>query len=142
MGVRDADGNEIKKEYLWSYQKAAKQIKRIEDKIKEIRGMKIYPAVTNDGMPHGTGGCGDLSGYAAKLDETERKYKKARYNRICLFKEITDKIELQENENEKNVLYYRYIKWMHWEDICVRTGYSWKQIHRIHANALKNFKMT
>ena len=36
----------------------------------------------------------------------------------------------------------RYLRGYTWEQICVKMEYSWKQIHRIHGKALKNFKMT
>lgn len=135
--------NEIeeKKEYLKGYEKAIRQMERSEVKINEMRLNRICPSVNNDGMPHAHNN-NDLSGYAALLDEEERRYMKARYNRIKTCKEISDKIEHMENEDEKDVLMYRYIKLMKWEDICVQMKYSWKHIHRIHSKALSNFKMT
>ena len=135
--------NEIeeKKEYLKGYEKAIRQMERSEVKINEMRLNRICPSVNNDGMPHAHNN-NDLSGYAALLDEEERRYMKARYNRIKTCKEISDKIERMENEDEKDVLMYRYIKLMKWEDICVKMQYSWKHIHRIHSKALNNFKMT
>lgn len=65
----------------------------------------------------------------------------ARYKKIQKCKEIKDRIEQLENEDEKDVLLYRYIKLMKWEDICTKMKYSWKQIHRIHSNALIHFKL-
>lgn len=133
--------NEKKKEYLWEYQRAKRQLERLEEELAELRLDKMCPSVIQDGMPHASGG-GDLSGYAARVDALERKILKARYKRIQRFKEIRDRIERLEDENEKDVLVYRYIKGMKWEDIAVMTGYSWKQVHRFHSNALENFKMT
>ena len=49
-----------------------RRIKRIELEIDEIRNLKMYPSVNNDGMPHGSGQ-GDLSSYAAELHEKEEK---------------------------------------------------------------------
>ena len=132
---------EIKKEYLRGYGRAVRQMERSEVKINEMRLNKICPSVNNDGMPHSHGN-NDLSGYVALLDEEEKRYTKARYERIKLCRDISDKIECMENEDEKDVLMYRYIKLMKWEDICVRMDISWKQVHRIHARALKNFKLT
>ena len=130
--------NEEKKEYLKEYEKAVRQMKRSEEKITEMRLGKIMPSAGNDGMPHAHNNT-DLSGYAALLDEEERRYIKARYRRIKLCKEITDKIERMCNEDEKDVLMYRYIRLMKWEDICVKMEKSWKQTHRIHTRALNNF---
>lgn len=133
--------NEKKKEYLWGYQKTKRQLERLEEELVELRLDKMCPSVIQDGMPHASGG-GDLSGYAARVDALERKILKARYKRIQRFKEIRGQIERLEDENEKDVLVYRYIRGMKWEDIAVKTGYSWKQVHRFHSNALENFKMT
>ena len=133
--------NEKKKAYLWQYRDAVRQMKRAEERINEMRSAKMYPSpLMPDGMPH-SHEPSDLSGYAAMLDREERKYMKYRYQRIRLCKEITDKIERLESEDEKDVLTYRYIKFMKWEDICRKMGRSWQQVHRIHAKSLKNFKM-
>ena len=130
---------EKKKEYLREYEKAVRQMKRSEEKITEMRLSKIMPSADNDGMPHAHNNT-DLSGYAALLDEEERRYMKARYRRIKICKEITDKIERMDNEDEKDVLVYRYIRLMKWEDICVKINHSWQHTHRIHKKALENFK--
>lgn len=130
--------NEAKKEYLKGYEKAVRQMERSELKILEIRNNKMYPSIIIDDMPHGTGQ-NDLSSYAAAVDQEERKNMKARYQRIKLCKEITDKIERLDNEDEKDVLMYRYIKLLKWEDICVKMGFSWRRIHYIHSNALAKF---
>lgn len=132
---------EEKKEYLRGYERAVRQMERSQVKINEMRMNRICQSVNNDGMPHAHN-CSDLSAYAALLDEEERRYIKDRYNRIKLCRDITDKIERMENEDEKDVLMYRYIKMMKWEDICVKMKYSWKHVHRIHSRALNNFKMT
>lgn len=134
------NGIELKKEYLKGYERAVRQMKRSEEKITEIRLSKIMPSANNDGMPHAHSNT-DLSGYAALLDEEERRYIKTRYYRIKLCEEITNKIERMNNEDEKDVLTYRYIRLMKWEDIAVRMGYSWQHIHKIHARALKNFQL-
>lgn len=132
--------NEIKKEYLRGYEKAIRQMKRCEERLKEIRGSRTSISVASDGMPHAHNQS-DLSSYAALLDQEERKYMKVRYIRIQKCTEITNKIERLENEDEKDVLLYRYIKLMRWEDIAVKLGYSLQHIHKIHSKALINFKM-
>ncbi len=133
--------NEKKKWYLRGYERAIRQMQRSELRIRELRLNRICPAVIADRMPHASGGS-DLSDFAAELDREERKYMKARYLRVKLCREIMDKIERLPNEDEKDVLAFRYIKLMKWEDICVEMGFSWKQVHRIHSKALTDFKMT
>lgn len=137
---QDQTGIELKKEYLRGYEKAKRQMERSELKIREMRLNRICPPVVNDGMPHASSQ-NDLSSYAALLDQEEKRYMRYRYQRIQKCREITDRIEQLSNEDEKDVLMYRYIKLMKWEDICVKMRHSWQHIHRIHAKALKNFKM-
>lgn len=131
---------ENKKEYLRGYEKAVRQMKRSELRIKEIRLNKMCPSVINDGMPHASSQ-NDLSEYAALVVQEEKRYLKYRYRCVAKCQEIENKIEKLSNESEKDVLMYRYIRLMKWEDICVTIGHSWQHTHRIHARALKNFKM-
>ena len=133
--------NEKKKEYLWEYQRAKRQLERLEEELAELRLDKMCPSVIQDGMPHASGG-GDLSGYAARVDALERKILKARYKRIQRFKEIRDRIERLEDENEKDVLVYRYIRGMKWEDIAVKMNIGYRHVLRMHGKALENFKMS
>lgn len=130
--------NEKKKEYLKGYERACRQIKRYEEKIYELRINKMCPSIIMDGMPHSQDK-NDLSSYAAKRDELWNKYMKERYKRIKICKEISDKIERMEDEDEKDVLMYRYIRKMKWEDIAVKMNFSWQHLHKIHARALTNF---
>lgn len=132
--------NEKKKEYLKRYEKAMRQLKRHEERINEIRGSAVNISVISDGMPH-SHNKSDLSSYAVQLDREERKYLKARYQRLIICNEIFHKIELLENEDEKDVLIYRYIKLLRWEDIAVKMQYSWQHVHKIHSRALQNFML-
>ena len=49
-------------------------------------------------------------------------------------------IEGLENNVEKIVLYKRYFECKPFEQIAVECNYSWRQIHRIHGNALMNLE--
>lgn len=48
-------------------------------------------------------------------------------------------IEQLDNEVEKMILYKRYFENKTFEQISVEMNYSWRQIHRLHGNALQNF---
>jgi len=133
--------NEEKKKYLRGYQKEKRHLQRLEEELVELRLGKMLPSVIQDGMPHASGG-GDLSGYAARVDRLERKILKARYKCVSRFKEIKDRIERLEDENEKDVLVYRYVRGMKWEDIAVRMNIGYRHVLRMHGKALKNFKMS
>lgn len=133
--------NEQKKEYLKSYRRAIKREQDILDEIQRLRLDKMFPSVVNDGMPHGSSRS-DLSDYAAILDEQIELLKRERLEKIRCYQKIERQIRQMENEDEQEVLRLRYILGMKWEEVAVKMGYSWKQTHRIHSSALKNFKMT
>ena len=132
--------NELKKAYLRSYQKHIRRIKRIESDLEEIRSMKQYPSMNNDGMPHASSNS-DLSGYAAAIDSKERELISEKYSRIKAYKEITKCIELLQDENEKDVLHYRYIKALEWWEIAEKMSYTERWVHSIHGKALAHFQL-
>lgn len=141
MGQEQFTENDIKKKYLRRYQQQKATVRKIDAEIEEIRELKeCAKAIVNDGMPHGSGKT-DLSDYAAELDELERKRSKERYLRVKCFVEIENQIKLLEDEDENNVLVYRYIKGYGWNKIAEEMGYSTRHVTRIHGNALKKIKL-
>lgn len=134
------DENERKKEYLWEYRKHGMKIKRISSEIEEIRSMLLYPSIQNDGMPHGSNQS-DLSDYAAKLTEKEEALYLEGVEQVKTHKDIDYRINQMENEDERDVLFYRYIKNKRWWEIAELMGYSERHITRIHGNALKHFEL-
>ena len=131
-------GNEKKKEYLRSYQKHVRRIKRIESDMEEIRMMKQYPSMSSDGMPHVSNNS-DLSNYAAVLDKKERELIREKQSRVVGYRDVTNQIEILESDLERDVLHYRYIKGLEWWEIAEKMGYSERQIHRYHGKALAHF---
>lgn len=132
--------NDRKKAYLKRYHAAELAEKEIREEIDDLRMNKMFPALIQDGMPHGSS-CMDLSEYAAQLDELLDNLKAQMEQRIRLKKEITQKIEEMPDETEKTVLRLRYIRWMKWEQIAERMGYSLRNITKIHGKALVHFRL-
>lgn len=134
--------NDKKKEYLRSYRQHVRRIHRINAEIAELREMKVSPGMkANDGMPHGSGGQGDLSGYAADLDELIEKLINERYLRIKTYQQIVRQIKRLRSENEKDVLFYRYVSGLEWWEIADKMHFSQRHITRIHGKALAHFEM-
>ena len=134
--------NDRKKEYLRSYRQHVRRIHRINAEIAELRSMKLNPSMKpDDGMPHGSGGQGDLSGYAAELDEMIRELIEERYLRIKTYQQIVRQIKRMKSENEKDVLFYRYIRGLDWWEIAEKMKYSERWIHKIHGKALAHFEL-
>lgn len=133
--------NERKKEYLRRYRKAEEELERLDVELRELRRITALKPMSYDGMPHGSGGAGDLSDFAVKADRLRKKIIKAGYQRIRVFKEIRDRIEALPDEKQKSVLIYRYIKGMGWEEIAVKIGYTYRHTIRIHGYALSALKI-
>ena len=134
--------NDRKKEYLRSYRYHVRRIHRINAEIAELREMKLHPSMKpDDGMPHGSGGQGDLSTYAAELDEMINELIEERRQRIRTYKQIVQQIKRMKSRNESDVLFYRYIKAMEWWDIVELMGFSERWIYKLHGKALAHFEI-
>ena len=132
--------NEIKKEYLWGYRRYRRQAERLEGQLEELRLGQMPPCVTLSDMP-GARCRKDLSDYVARLEELTERIIKARKNAVEKFSEAQGQIERMEDENEKTVLTLRYLRDYSWEKVYKEMNYRYQHIHRIHAKALKNFKI-
>lgn len=132
--------NDRKKTYLRAYRKHGKRIKRIESEIEEIRNMKMYPSSNNDGMPHGSNQS-DLSSYAADLLEREDELYQEGIKQVQTYKDIEYRINKLENEDENDVMFYRYIKGYDFWEIAQLLDYSERWIYKLHRRALKKIRI-
>ena len=138
---RELTENEKKKLFLKSYLRDKQAVRRIEAQLAELRLSKLSPGMSmGDGMPHGSD-MRDLSDYTAKVDELERELIRKRFDRIQSFRKVQAAIEEIEDETEKDLLTYRYLKGMKWEEIAVEMGYSWRAVHKIHSRALEHLEI-
>lgn len=81
-------------------------------------------------------------GYTENIINTEKdQMGKARNQCICRMFDLINKIESMKDESEKDLLTYRYINGLKWQEIANKMGYSLQHIHRIHKKAVCNFKM-
>lgn len=132
--------NEKKKEYLWKYQESVRRIARIESELAEIRAMRTGISINYDSIPSGLGQS-DLSAYVEKLDILERKLISERYRRIKLYQDISKRIRRLKDQNQRDVLFYRYIKGFDWWRVAEKMNYSERHITRLHGKALANFEL-
>ena len=132
--------NDMKKAYLRGYSIHKRRVKRVELELEEIRSMKMNPSQNNDGMPRGSGK-NDLSGYAVEVDELEQEKYQEGVEQVKAYKDILWKIKQLSNENERDVLFYRYIKDMDFWEIANTMGFSERWIHTLHGRALAHLKI-
>ncbi len=131
--------NEEKKLYLSQYKELKKKAARLEESINELRINKMFPSVVMSDMPSAHNQS-DLSQYMAVLDDKIQELVTARYKAIEKYTEIYRHIELMENENERMVLTYKYLRNYTWEKIAEKMNYNVRSIYKLHGRALKNFE--
>lgn len=133
------EDNEKKKEYLQRYGKAKKDLEREELLYKEAV-LSFYPSCSIGGMGGSAGHEDkDLSDKIVHEEMIKKRYLKKRYQKLKILTEIKNAIERLDDPDEKNVLVHRYILLKRWDDICLDLDISWRQIHRIHSQALEHF---
>lgn len=130
--------NEKKKQYLRHYLVAKRCAALLLEQIETLRENKVSPSITLDGMPHGSG-VSDLSGYAARLDELLRELEAEKEMQMVTYHEIWNQVKKIPNATEQEVLTRRYLIGQSWEKIAVEMHYSYRQIIRIHGEALQHF---
>ena len=133
--------NEKKKEFLSGYRDHVRRIRRIESELAELLEMRSGSGLNNDGMPRSPSGKNDLSGYAAELDELERSLREERHERVLIYKDIALRIKHLQSENEKDVLFYRYIKGLDWWEIAEKMNYSERWVLKLHGKALAHIQL-
>lgn len=139
-GVRN--DNEVKKEYLRSYQNHVRRIRRIEEEVAELREMmQSCRAIGYDDMPHGSGGQSDLSNSVAEMQSMIDELRKESEQRYRLYKEVVRRINKLKSARENDVLFYRYIKGFGFWEIAEKLNYSERQIRRFHGLALAHFEL-
>lgn len=130
------------KEMLMRYQKAKREAKDIEIRLTELRLKYAYPsAIKYSDMPTAHDSNHDLSDYASKLDELEQmlinKYSQCMGIEVDIYK----RIDLMENQNERELLRFRYIDDLKWSEIADRLGIVERNVYFIHGRALQHFPM-
>lgn len=134
--------NDEKKKYLDRYRRARSSAKELERRLAMLQIDAMVPGQrAADAMPHGSGGDRDLSDYVAKYDEYVTALIRRKQAEQSVMIEVSSAIEAIEIEEEKQVLLYRYIHLMRWEEIAdamhiaLRTAFYW------HGQALAHFKI-
>lgn len=112
-----------------------KYIDKQEDKnkmTKEQRRRNEMPPVIVRGGKHLT-----LEDIVGEMDALDRELQEAIYKATALRRDVGQAIDALEDDREQLVLYYKYVDGLYLEEICVKMGYSYKQICRFHERALE-----
>jgi len=114
-----------------------KNINRLEEKLLELENKATQITTQLSKEPKGTNSVEDKLGETVSKivdlqneinDQLKIYYKKVRY-----IEKAIEKLP----PREALLIRLRYLDQKRWEEICVEMNYSWRQIHYIHAEALK-----
>lgn len=132
------------KERLRAYRALKQERDEVRQMIEEIESALYDPKVPRlEPVPGGGGSKPDgITPTDAKIDKRDELL--ALYAEKCAQMDeellaIEKAIDSME-PREKTLLRLHYVKGLTWENVCVEMGYSWRQIHRIHAKALEMLK--
>jgi len=118
----------------WYYKKKAE---KLDDEIRILRSKAEKMTTSYQEAPVFASGIEDQR--QAKIDEMadkQREYKKMLQQCRNQLQEIQYVINMLEDFQERIVLEFRYMHFMHWQDIAFRLYYTERQILNIHGEAL------
>ena len=127
------------KEFLRQYEDANRRALRCkteyETELEKIDA--IGSTLSNDaGMPHGSGVSRRTEDKAIRLADKAMKWKVAELEAIEKRQEVFE-VVINVKGIEGDVLYYKYIKLMKWEEIALELNYSVRGIWYAHGRALR-----
>ncbi|WP_312281947.1 hypothetical protein [Oscillibacter sp.] len=128
--------NQEKKAYLQRYRAADNEINDLLMEKKRIMSRLTRMTTSISGMPHGGGESDKMTDGIAKVVELDAEID-SKVDALCdLRREVCANIGTVGDATLRRVLMLRYISGKTWEQIAVEMNYSWRQIIRIHGQAL------
>lgn len=128
-----------KKEWLDRYRRLVRKCENLNAQINIARQLELPGGLKLSDMPKGTTQK-DLSDYAAKFDRLLTDLERAKNQRRRVFFEITEVVNRLDG-TEAQILTYKYLDLLEWEDVFDRTGYSQSRCYELHRLALENLEI-
>ena len=135
--------NRHKIKYLKRYINLDREIERKLEEVARLRSKLTRVTEVYSTEPRGGGTIyGKTEEILAKIVDLENEID-ADIDRLVAIRDgIKTIIEAVEDDRERLLLQYRYLDGKTFEKIAVEMNYSWRQIHRLHSQALTNLKMS
>lgn len=126
------------KERLRNYQKIKREREQLLQKLEEVETALYYPKIPQmSDMPRGGSTEGnqqeDLAIYHIELLE----FYKAKEAELAKEQLAIEKAIEPLGSTARQLMRYRYLDGLKWEEVCVRMNYSWSQTHLLHAQILR-----
>ncbi|QIB68254.1 DUF1492 domain-containing protein [Aminipila butyrica] len=126
--------NQEKIEYLKRYGVCLKEVERLQDEKERLKSIRDKVTPTYSDMPKGGGS--DKTDISAAIIDLDLEIDDQIVKWIALGEEVRQAIEGVDDYNLRLLLKYRYISMMTFEQVAVTMNYSWRWVHKLHAQAL------
>ena len=124
------------KEFLKDHITKLNEAKGLEFEIQQMYQTLKSPIIT--GMPAVHSPDTDKIGNVLwKIQQKEIKYLAKLDVILNEEKEIETVIDKLKDSRERTIMRYRYISGLEWEEVCVKSHYSWQWTHKLHKSALE-----
>lgn len=126
------------KQQLRDYRDLKNEERQIAELLKECEARIYAPSTPKlDGMPHAA-----PTGTSAIERDVEKHIKLQKLYQEKLHALAAEAFDIEQSINslpvkERTLCRHYYIMGLTWEQVCVEMNYSWSQVHRIHAKALR-----
>jgi len=131
--------NKDKIKYLKRYITLDREIDRKLEEVARLRAKLTWVTGVFTAEPRGGGTIyGKTEEILAKIVDLEKEIDADVDRLIEVRDSIKSIIESVEDDRERLLLQYRYLDGRTFEEIAVQMHYSWRQIHRLHSQALTN----
>lgn len=135
--------NQNKIKYLKRYITLDREIDRKLEEVSRLRSKLTRITEVYSTEPRGGGSIyGKTEEILAKIVDLEKEIDADIDRLISIRDNIKAVIESVEDDRERLLLQYRYLDGKTFEWIAAEMNYSWRQIHRLHSQALTNLKMS
>lgn len=128
------------KEYLLRYQIAYREALDADNRAQEFRLKYALPsAIQYSDMPTAHNSNRDLSDYIAQYERMVDIQIAKRMKCMGIEADILVRLDRMEKQEERELLRYRYVDGLNWQQIANRMGYGLRHVYKIHGSALQHF---
>lgn len=127
--------NKEKINYLKQYRSLSMEIDQITKELQRWQDLATRISPSYSDMPHG-GGSDKVQTAAVEVAELTDKLNQKLHQAIMVQENIKKLLESLDDIKLRQLMSYRYINGMRWEEIAVRMDFNYRWVLRLHRKAL------